>query len=91
MRSSIFDFGTGTRVTYCPIPTELCIQPSRGIQGDGVGTETTLSLTGNSPFGCIHNEIQLYCRFIFESGTGLGTIGKCDEKCFLKFSDLSCF
>ena len=62
----------GTRITYCPVPTEVCVKPSRGVQGGGVGTETLLRLTGNSLFGCGQDMI-LFCRFHLPNSLG-GTL-----------------
>ena len=53
----------GIKITYCPAPTSLCVQPASGKQGNGAGTETTLTLTGNSLFGCDMTELPLQCRF----------------------------
>jgi hypothetical protein len=58
------DVINGVQITYCPVPTSLCLQPSRGIvQGSGVGTEETLTFTGNSPFGCNATDMPMKCRF----------------------------
>ena len=61
------DVRTGAKMTYCPVPTSVCVEPSRSMQSSG--TETTLSLTGNSPFGC-HDDLLMKCRFHLPSNVG---------------------
>ena len=56
------EVANGLKIMYCPVPTSLCLQPDRGhIQGSGAAA--TLTLTGNSPFGCNRTDMPLKCRF----------------------------